>query len=233
MIDIVPLKVGNANVYILKENDSVLLIDTGVPKKENQIIKSMARHDIIPAELDLIILTHEHYDHVGSLKALQDVSEAKVIAHKKARPIIECGETVFPQGATGIGRFVRKVIAPMVSGRSFFAPAIVDMTVDAEYDLKPHGFDGKVIHTPGHSASSLSVVLDSGEAFVGDTLFNLFPIGRLFPPFADDVPRLLESWRRLLEIGPSVIYPGHGAPIDGRHFAEEAPKIMRRHLHLS
>ncbi len=233
MIDIISMKVGNANVYILKENDAVLLIDTGVPKKANQIIKVMTRHDIIPAELGFIVLTHEHYDHVGSLKELQDVSDAKVIAHKKGKPIIECGETVFPQGATKIGRFVRNVIAPMVSGRSFFAPAVIDIPVDEEYDLHPHGFEGRIIHTPGHSASSISVVLDSGEAFVGDTLFNVFPIGRLFPPFADNVPQLLESWRRLLEIGPSVIYPGHGAPIDGRHFAEEAPKIMRKHLRLS
>ena len=64
-------------------------------------------------------------------------------------------------------------------------------------------------------AGSLSVLLPDGSAFVGDLAFNVFPWGGpIFPPFADNVPRLLESWKLLLARGITTIYPGHGKPSD-------------------
>jgi glyoxylase-like metal-dependent hydrolase (beta-lactamase superfamily II) len=78
------------------------------------------------------------------------------------------------------------------------------------------GAPGKAIHTPGHSAGSVSVLLDSGEAFVGDLAMNGFPL-RLtpgFPIFAEDMAKLRESWQLLLAQGARMIYPAHGKPFE-------------------
>lgn len=71
---------------------------------------------------------------------------------------------------------------------------------------------GKVIHTPGHSSGSVSILLDTGEAFVGDLAVNKFPL-RLtpgLPIFAEDWPKLIESWQKLLDLGVKTVYPAHG-----------------------
>jgi len=74
------------------------------------------------------------------------------------------------------------------------------------------GVPGKILHTPGHSPGSVSLVLDSGDAFVGDTAVNGFPLryGPGLPPFAEDLPELKKSWRKLLEHGAKTIHPAHG-----------------------
>ena len=64
----------------------------------------------------------------------------------------------------------------------------------------------------------MSVVLDDEIALVGDTMVNAGPWS-VFPPFADDVGLLLDSWRRLLETGCRIFLPGHGTAI-GRPLLE-------------
>jgi len=84
--------------------------------------------------------------------------------------------------------------------------------VEDELDLATYGVAGRVVHTPGHTAGSVSVILDSGAALVGDTLFHLFP-GRVYPPFADLPTQLLESWKTLLASDADLFYPAHGRPV--------------------
>lgn len=78
--------------------------------------------------------------------------------------------------------------------------------------------------TPGHTPGSISVLLDTGDAFAGCMTHNNPPF-RLkpgLPIFAEDLPRLKESWKRLLEEGVKTIYPGHGNPFA----AEEMRKAL-------
>ena len=69
-----------------------------------------------------------------------------------------------------------------------------------------------VLHTPGHTPGSVSVLLTTGDAFVGCMTHNNLPF-RLkpgLPIFAEDIPKLKESWRILLDEGARTIHPGHG-----------------------
>jgi glyoxylase-like metal-dependent hydrolase (beta-lactamase superfamily II) len=83
-----------------------------------------------------------------------------------------------------------------------------------EFSLSDYGIDGSVIHTPGHSSDSVSLLLGTGEAFVGDLAMNGLPmrIGAGVPIFADDVGVVRESWRMLIDRGAKVFYPAHGKP---------------------
>jgi glyoxylase-like metal-dependent hydrolase (beta-lactamase superfamily II) len=72
----------------------------------------------------------------------------------------------------------------------------------------------------------MSVVLDDEIALVGDTMVNAGPWS-VFPPFADDVGLLLDSWRRLLETGCRLFLPGHGTAI-GRPLLERRFEERRR-----
>ena len=90
------------------------------------------------------------------------------------------------------------------------------MLEDEEYPLESYGIHGKVIYTPGHSSGSISLLLDTGDAFVGDLAMNVFPtrIGPGMPIFAENVNALKESWRLLLSSGAKQIYPAHGKPFN-------------------
>jgi glyoxylase-like metal-dependent hydrolase (beta-lactamase superfamily II) len=64
------------------------------------------------------------------------------------------------------------------------------------------------------AASSVSVLLDSGEVFVGCLAMNLFPL-RLnpgLPIWGDDIQLVKNSWRKLFEMGAKTVYPAHGEP---------------------
>jgi len=77
-----------------------------------------------------------------------------------------------------------------------------------------NGIPGKVIHTPGHSSGSVSILLETGEAFVGDMAMNKFPLrfSPGLPIFAEDGVKLNESWILLLDQGVKMVYPSHGEP---------------------
>ena len=66
-----------------------------------------------------------------------------------------------------------------------------------------------MIHTPGHTAGSMSLIIDDELAVVGDTMFGVFRWS-VFPPFAEDEKLMIKSWGRLLETKCSEFIPSHG-----------------------
>jgi glyoxylase-like metal-dependent hydrolase (beta-lactamase superfamily II) len=102
-------------------------------------------------------------------------------------------------------------------------PAEVDVPLgDEGLSLSDYGIPGRVLYTPGHSSGSVSILLDSGEAFVGDLAMNTFPL-RLspgLPVLAEDPAAVIASWELLLEAGATEVYPAHGKPFPA--------EVMRR-----
>jgi glyoxylase-like metal-dependent hydrolase (beta-lactamase superfamily II) len=85
---------------------------------------------------------------------------------------------------------------------------------DDGLSLPDFGIPGRVVHTPGHSSGSMTVLLDTGEAFVGDLAMNRFPLclSPSLPIFADNPDAVVNSWRFLIELGAKTVYPAHGKP---------------------
>ena len=95
--------------------------------------------------------------------------------------------------------------------------------MEDEFDLQPYGIAGKIIHTPGHSPSSISIMLDNGEALIGD-LVREEGSDRIGPGmFCEDEEVLLGSLEKVAAYEPRIIYLSHGTHIDNRtlrHFIE-------------
>jgi hydroxyacylglutathione hydrolase len=95
-----------------------------------------------------------------------------------------------------------------------------DILVPDEMSLQGFGVDGKVVFTPGHTAGSISVLLNSGEAIVGDLLMGgwlggMFRSGQPgFPYYADDLGNIRASVRKLLELGATRFFVGHGGALE-------------------
>ena len=92
--------------------------------------------------------------------------------------------------------------------------------MEDEQDLDRFGLKGRIISTPGHTRGSMSVVLDSGQAFVGDAVIRYAPfLSPWLPPFGRDRDRMLQTWEALLQTGARIFYPGHGWPFTDRELA--------------
>ena len=209
--EIVAVHLGRANAYLVISERQTLLIDTGIKGNAQKIVQALEKVRLSPSHIRLIIITHTHYDHCGSLKALQELTDAKSLVHESEAARLREGYGGFPKGTTPLTKAVSCLGRAMGKRMGGYEPVSPDITMKDHFGLEAYGVDGYVLATPGHTIGSLSVILNRKHAVVGDTLFNIFRKS-LFPPFADAPDDLLKSWRKLYETGCEHFYPGHGRP---------------------
>lgn len=212
-VSIHPIVLGIDHCYII-QGEGVIMIDGGAPKQGKAFLRAIERLSIKPEDIQLIALTHGHWDHIGSAKEIKDLTGAKLAMHEKERDCLEKSLKPLPPGVTVWGSIfvnIMKVFMPLVH-----IPATdVDIVLgNGGFPLSEYGIPGKVMYTPGHSIGSVSVLLETGDAFVGDLAMRAFPL-RLspgLPVLAEDMRQVRESWKLLLDAGAETVYPAHGKP---------------------
>ncbi len=210
-MDIYSKRLGINRCYIIKA-DGCIMVDTGPPKSERFIEKWLSTLPIIPHDIRLIVLTHGHADHVGAAMKVKQITGAEIAIHKYDQDLFEQGTMVWPTAVTTWGQVALILMKPFQTLFHFPGGKVDVVLGNKGLSLEEYGIPGSVIHTPGHTPGSVSVLLNSGEAFVGCMTHNNLPF-RLkpgLPIFAEDLPKLKDSWRSLLGGGVEIIYPGHG-----------------------
>ena len=202
---------GPFNRYLVGDS-SWILVDTGIPRTEGLVLDALEKFGLKPQELRLIILTHGHIDHAGAASALHRLTGAPVAVHERDRELIETGKVAVPRMWNSLARVVARPIE-WAASKMRMPPARADIVIkDDGLLLNEYGIQGRVVYTPGHTSGSVSLVLDSGDAVVGDLGTALgWPRRKVgIPPAGNDRDQVLESWRRLLGLNVTRIYPGHG-----------------------
>jgi len=216
--------------FLIPCDGGYLMVDTNMPGTYSRFGKKLRALGIDLTEIKYLLLTHHHDDHAGFAADLLHDTNARLIVHKEAVPSLQKGQTESPFTEKGmeqgqfLNRWIRYTMALMSAAvqREWGYPPVEigdrDFVVHGDnLDLlRGIGVPGVILHTPGHSRDSISIVLEDGNALVGDAAMNYMRFfgTRYRPIYAEDYDQVYESWRKLIDHGARVIYTAHGAPFD-------------------
>lgn len=221
------LRIGRAHVncYLIAADGGFTLVDAGLPRMWTQVQEALATFGATPGDIDAVVLTHGHFDHVGVARR---VSEAGAIVHVHDRDrrlarhpyryAHEAARTPYPfrfPRAAGVLAQMAGAGALWVKGVDANASVAPGRSLDVPGSLR-------AIASPGHTEGHCSYLLeDQGLLFSGDALVNLDPYtGRRGPRVVAraataDSATALASLDALAKTGATLTLPGHGDPLGG------------------
>jgi glyoxylase-like metal-dependent hydrolase (beta-lactamase superfamily II) len=256
--DITLLKFTIVNLYIIGEpkgkDSKWMLVDTGLAHSAKIILEEVHKLYGEDCPPQAIILTHGHFDHVGSVIELADHWNIPVYAHKLELPFLT-GQQDYPPADPTVGE-------GLIAEMSFLFP---NDGIDLGHRIHALPEDGSLsfmpewqwIHTPGHTPGHISLFRKSdGILIAGDAITTVKQESFLSvltqkqelngPPsyFTTDWSDAEKSVKRLQQLNPSLAITSHGTPMKGEelkvalanltaHFQEEAVPEQGRYVDKS
>ncbi|HEV2165427.1 MAG TPA: MBL fold metallo-hydrolase [Thermoplasmata archaeon] len=186
----------STHVYLVKDRGaSWTLIDAGLPGTDAAILRYLGKHQIEPASIRQILITHLHRDHTGGLKRMAEITKAKTFAHWIDAAYIE--------------------MKPPYEGKG--VPPAEPFSVDERLkdgDRIDAGGGIVTYHTPGHTPGHTSFYLpDRKILFCGDLFFGHGKEAVLtVPDYTHDGPTAQISARRVSGLAVEALLTYHGGP---------------------
>ena len=185
------LKYGNTNTYFIRGAKGSILLDTDYAGTLQMFYKEIKKNGISLKDITYILATHYHPDHMGLVGELVSMG-VKFLAMDTQVPNLHFSDEIFSRDKTL--RFLPSVPEDK---------AEVIACKDSRAFLVALGIDGEIVSTPSHSEDSITLVLDSGDCFVGD----LEPME--FMDGYEENKALQSDWEKVMSFSPRVIYYGH------------------------
>jgi glyoxylase-like metal-dependent hydrolase (beta-lactamase superfamily II) len=198
-----------SNIYVITEN-GLTLVDAGFPMDLAVIHLGLRELGAVPRDIDLIIATHYHGDHTGTVAGMQRRYGVSSALHEADNPYAS-GDS--PQDTTEVA-FLKLLfytaLWPLFRYRHFQADRLLE---EGEVIDLLGGLE--VMHTPGHSPGSVCLFGErSGILFSGDLVRNERGVLEGPPPhYTPDRPAARRSLRRVSELDFEMLLPGHGEVI--------------------
>jgi glyoxylase-like metal-dependent hydrolase (beta-lactamase superfamily II) len=187
-VTIVNVGYRGVNAWVVGSGGSRIIVDLGWPGGMGQLLANLKRMDVPLHEIRYALATHYHIDHAGCAQDLKRAGVPLLVLQTQAAWIAD----------------MKRFTKPQDNYTEITLHDNVNITfAESRERLARIGIAGEIVPTPGHSDDSVSLVLDSGEAFTGDLAH---------PQMAGDdaLETVKTSWRRLRDRGAVTIYPGHG-----------------------
>jgi glyoxylase-like metal-dependent hydrolase (beta-lactamase superfamily II) len=233
------------NVYLIHNavEKKWVLIDAGLKRSASKI-RELADNLFWPdSKPAAIILTHGHFDHVGSASELAREWDVPVFTHVMELPYLS-GLSAYPPADPWAGGGLLSVISPAFpSGPINISDHLQLLPDDGSLPFLP---DWKYIHTPGHSPGHISLfrkrdrVLLAGDAFVTtrqESVWSVMMQTRKLtgPPryFTCDWAAAATSVKKLAELEPDTVATGHGQPMRGEEMRKMLHKLANNFRELA
>ncbi len=229
-VPILPMNMVNSFILV---GERPVLVDSGAPGSAPKILAALAREGFAPGDVSLILITHRHVDHIGSAAVLKRATGAPVAVHALDADWLSRGEGG-PRPPTGWGgRFFDLTGVPSQRAE----PCEPDLVIKRDLALEPYGVPGGVVlHTPGHTAGSVSALFPNGDVLAGDlAIGGISFLGGIMrkghvrkPPYEDNPIAVRTSLVQLLDQGANRFYVGHGGPLTAtavREYIAREPRL--------
>lgn len=223
---VIPIKLGVVKSFIVREHKSII-VDTGYAGNGEKILRHLHKNSIKPGDISLIVITHGHIDHYGSAEELRRLTGAPIAIHRVDADNLEKGINYIGNPIGLFGHIFKSLF--IRTDKAVLKSLEVDLAFERDIDLEKFGVSGRIIHTPGHTEGSVSLILPGGEAIVGDLIMGgiLFKRVPRYPLFVSDIFRLRESIKRVLQLSPKVIHASHGGPFSCAILEKFLGKVLK------
>jgi ribonuclease/clavin/mitogillin len=193
MLKQTPLSIVNVgylstNYWVISAGRSRILVDLGYPGTMGTLKARLNQMDIPLKEIRYALATHYHIDHAGLAQELKLAGVSLLVLDVQVAAIPLMKQFTKPRD---------HYVDISLDGNGIISAA------ESRALLAQIGIPGEVLHTPGHSEDSVSLLLDDGSVFTGD----LTPYELAWGEAAETVRA---SWQLLKDRGARTIYPGHG-----------------------
>lgn len=203
---------GLVNVYILKTDAGLVVLDTGFPGRASKILDAVRSLGKAPDDVRHIVLTHCHPDHIGSAAALKRETGAIVWAHPLDAPMMEAGTTM-RDGMCPSPGWRNLILSKILAGKvATVEPVKVDRLIE-DGDRPDFAPDMTAIHIPGHCNGQLAFhwARHGGVLFPADAFANRR--GLKLPVATEDPQLALASIAKLGTFDFDKICVMHGSPV--------------------
>lgn len=197
------------NVYLLTEGDLVL-IDSGLPGNGRKIVSYIRAIGREPEELRLVVATHHHVDHTGSLYEVKSLTGSSVAAHAEDAPFLKGVRSPWKIKSAAPHRFI------LWSSYLALRPEPVEVEVKLREGSMLAALGGVlVLHTPGHTPGSICLYSkDRKVLFSGDTVqYSRGKLRRALCMYSWNRDLELASILRVAALEFDLLLPGDGRPL--------------------
>ena len=193
-LNIVNVGYRSTNYWVVSAGTSRLLVDLGWPGTMGQMRARLRQMGVPLDEIRYGLATHYHIDHAGLAQELKQAGVPLLVLDVQVQAIPAMKRWTKPHDNYVDISMRDNVVISCSESRPL---------------LESIGVAGEILHTPGHSDDSVSLLLDDGSAFTGDLTYPV-RIGM------EDRATVFASWRLLQARGATRVYPGHGPtyPVD-------------------
>lgn len=183
---------GGSHSYFIRGDYKNVLIDPGLDKNFSKLQNALLTIGIKMRDIDIVINTHEHFDHIGANRYFQDY--ALIAAHRFAAVKIAVKD---------------KYVTMYESGDLNELPLKIHLWLEDKFRFDIGNIVLEVIHTPGHTSGSICLFeFNHKLLFTGDTVFADGTLSYISE--SGSIGDYINSIGRLGIIRVNEVYPGHG-----------------------
>jgi glyoxylase-like metal-dependent hydrolase (beta-lactamase superfamily II) len=222
------------NWYLLEDGGRVTVVDAGMPKFRPQLERGLALLGRTTGDVEAVILTHAHSDHVGLAEPLRTELNVPVYVHEDDENLATTRKA-FGKTEGSMLPYLRhgsawRLLAHL--GTAGVPKKIGAVTTFGDGDALDVPGKPRVVHTPGHTSGHVCFWLESrGALLAGDLLCTRNPLtgarGPQMMPTAFNLSNasILDSLTKIEQLDAKAIVVGHGDP--WTNGASEAVRLAR------